>query len=283
MSDPTKIKKNRGAYYSPFSGVGIELYPLGTAPKMSSITVHEVGYAAKNRNWIFPSVYSPFWRLYYNEKPGHSIVFNKKIIELQPEYFILIPERQLFHTNGVLPCPHFWISFSVDKIYNKKDSVPYIIKKNDFLLNIFKKVKKIAYERKIKRDRLYLYAQNFIEFVIEQSSVTWEEAPPEKITGVVSFIEKNYTKKIHIQDLADIAGISASGLFNKFKSHFGISPAAYIIQCRIRKAAELLQEDINSIEEIAGETGFPNRNYFTRIFIQQTGTSPAAFRKKFMQ
>jgi hypothetical protein len=47
MSDSTQSRTNVGAYDQPFSGVGIEYYPLGVKPGRSGLTLHESGYLSR--------------------------------------------------------------------------------------------------------------------------------------------------------------------------------------------------------------------------------------------
>lgn len=64
MSNPVTLKNRIGAYEQPFSGVGLEFDPLGIEADRSGIILHEAGHHPENDNWNFPSVFSPFWRLY---------------------------------------------------------------------------------------------------------------------------------------------------------------------------------------------------------------------------
>jgi AraC family transcriptional regulator of adaptative response / methylphosphotriester-DNA alkyltransferase methyltransferase len=44
------------------------------------------------------------------------------------------------------------------------------------------------------------------------------------------------------------------------------------------KAKKLLLETDFSIAVVAGECGFANQNYFSKLFKRETGLSPTAFR-----
>jgi hypothetical protein len=101
-----------GAYNSPFSGTGVEFLPLGTHSEETEIVLHEVGYLARRPHWNYSRIFSPFWRLYYDLKPGHKVVFREKVVILGPDRLILIPDHQLFQTLGTEPRPKFWYSFS---------------------------------------------------------------------------------------------------------------------------------------------------------------------------
>ena len=93
-------KRNRGSYTNPFSGVGMEFLPLGVLPDQSGVVLHEVGFLAKNDWWNFPNVFSPFWRFFYNTRPGHKVVFRDAEYELTPDRVMLIPDHQLFQARG---------------------------------------------------------------------------------------------------------------------------------------------------------------------------------------
>jgi hypothetical protein len=48
MSYSALKKRNRGCYTQPFSGVGMEFFPLGVLPDQSGVVLHEAGFLAKN-------------------------------------------------------------------------------------------------------------------------------------------------------------------------------------------------------------------------------------------
>ena len=81
-------------------------------------------------------------------------------------------------------------------------------------------------------------------------------------------------------ELARMAGMSTGGFIRAFKSWFGLSPANYLINVRVREAGYLLINTEESIEQVAQKTGFPNRAYFTRAFSKVVGQPPAAFRRQ---
>jgi AraC family transcriptional regulator len=64
----------------------------------------------------------------------------------------------------------------------------------------------------------------------------------------------------------------------QFKQVMGISPHQYVIQQRIEKAKQYLRSHKLSITEIALECGFANQSHLTKIFKEQTGITPKAYR-----
>ncbi|RYF09293.1 MAG: AraC family transcriptional regulator, partial [Flavobacteriales bacterium] len=101
------------------------------------------------------------------------------------------------------------------------------------------------------------------------------------------FLEKvNSAILHHIADpaldvamLANIMNVSRANLFRKIKAVCDLSPAEMINIIRLKKAAELIQQNNNKLYEIADLVGFNSRIVFTRNFSKQFGMSPTEFVK----
>lgn len=81
----------------------------------------------------------------------------------------------------------------------------------------------------------------------------------------MNYIAKNYLQDIDINSLANKFNLSRSYFTTKFKEEIGISPHAYLVQCRISAAKALL---LNS-----------SCNSFIRTFKNTTGTTPMKYRR----
>ncbi|WP_455634618.1 AraC family transcriptional regulator [Parabacteroides sp.] len=95
----------------------------------------------------------------------------------------------------------------------------------------------------------------------------------------VAYIRLNYHSNINITDVARHAGISERYLRNLFSQHLNQAPLDYLNQIRINKSIELLRNTEMSIKEICFQCGFQSPQYFSRIFKQQTGSSPREIKK----
>ena len=67
---------------------------------------------------------------------------------------------------------------------------------------------------------------------------------------------------------------------NFFKKHLGVSCIEYVIQFRLRKAAELLQHSTLPVLEIAAQSGFNNLTNFNRQYKKYYQLTPSQYRKK---
>jgi AraC family transcriptional regulator of arabinose operon len=281
MSDSVLKRVNVGAYDQPYSGVGIEYYPLGGEFDHTGLLIHEVGFLPFNKNWNFPSVFSSFWRLYYNFKPGHCVSFPDQFYEITPEHIMLIPDHQLFHCLGANPVPTFWMAFSINHSVSPIQPVPILLKPTKTELSLIRDIQKLivkdtTYE---PTDAIYRNSLALLNVVMANSNIQWKKDRPVILNELLRYIEKNSSQKLPNSHLAEVACMSIEGLSKMFRNHIGTSPAAYVTQIRVKQASRLLLHSNETIERIAMTTGFPNRNYFSRVFKQIANESPAKFQR----
>lgn len=100
-----------------------------------------------------------------------------------------------------------------------------------------------------------------------------------RTAGVITYLNRHFREKCDSAELCRIAGMSRSSLQRYFLNATGCSPRQYLLQLRIAEAANLLRSTGKSIDEISEETGFGDRNYFSRQFRKITGQTPASCRK----
>ena len=99
------------------------------------------------------------------------------------------------------------------------------------------------------------------------------------LATAVSYIEDRYLEPIALEDIAVQSNISVRHLNRIFKSHYNISPMAYLQRLRLEKACALLKQSNLSITEISFQCGYNDSNYLARQFKKTFGMSPKAFRQ----
>lgn len=95
-----------------------------------------------------------------------------------------------------------------------------------------------------------------------------------ELMKVINFVKQNYSERITLSDAAQIAGYNPSYLSQIFKKKLGISFVDYLNHVRIGHAKEMLADGKLTIAEISADCGYPDTNYFYRIFRKETGMSP---------
>lgn len=101
---------------------------------------------------------------------------------------------------------------------------------------------------------------------------------PEFIDKIVSHCSRNLDGAISVDDLAKVAGYSKFHFTRLFTAYYGMSPAAFVADLRMKTAMRMLQNERMNVKEIATACGFPDASYFCRVFQRAYGVSPGKFR-----
>lgn len=92
-----------------------------------------------------------------------------------------------------------------------------------------------------------------------------------------AFMEKHYSERIELNDLAKAAFMSRFHYIRVFKQLYGLTPRNYLKDMRISKAKQRLKEG-RSITETCFEVGYESLATFSTTFKKSTGYSPREFR-----
>jgi AraC-like DNA-binding protein len=95
----------------------------------------------------------------------------------------------------------------------------------------------------------------------------------------IEFMQQNLSKSLTLEQIAQSANLSVSFFSRKFKQETGYPPIEYFNQLRLQKACQLLHFSQLRVNEIAVQIGIEDPFYFSRLFKQQMGVSPAKYRK----
>ena len=93
--------------------------------------------------------------------------------------------------------------------------------------------------------------------------------------------EDAYTMKI--ADMARECNVSESYLRRQFKQYSGMSPVKYVRLRKLLAAKNLLQYSDLSVDEIAYRLNFTDTSYFCKVFHQETGFTPAQYRRQYAE
>ncbi len=101
------------------------------------------------------------------------------------------------------------------------------------------------------------------------------------IDKVMAIVEKYINNpEFNINIFAGEMGMSRTVLFAKIKGITGQSPNDFVTTIRIKRAAFMLQNDLDiNITEISQQLGYNSPQYFNRCFKNQYNVSPLAYRK----
>jgi AraC family transcriptional regulator len=99
---------------------------------------------------------------------------------------------------------------------------------------------------------------------------------------VLDYIQEHLGTPIRVSDLSALLHLTEAHFSRLFKRTFGVSPHAYVLRRRIELASRLMIESTTPLSEIALKCGFTDQAHLSKSFRQQTGTTPAAWRREQM-
>ncbi|MGD6802054.1 response regulator [Rossellomorea vietnamensis] len=99
------------------------------------------------------------------------------------------------------------------------------------------------------------------------------------IREAVEYINKHLKNELTQKEVADHVHLNPSYLSVLFKEHVRMTFSEYVTRRRIQRGKDLLISTKLPINEIAEESGYKTAKYFIKIFKEQEGMTPSAYRK----
>lgn len=99
----------------------------------------------------------------------------------------------------------------------------------------------------------------------------------ELIAKAKRFIAANYARPISLRETAGRLGTSTFHLSHAFSQGSEFTFVEYLREERLQKARQLLKETSSRIADVAHAVGYPNANYFAKVFRARFGKTPSMF------
>ena len=107
-------------------------------------------------------------------------------------------------------------------------------------------------------------------------SVARELSVPARLERARGFVERNVHRRVSLDEMAEIAGMSRFGLVRAFSHAYGAAPYAYALQLRLLHARRLLAAGAG-IAQTSLALGFADQSHLTRWFLRAVGVTPGEF------
>lgn len=100
-----------------------------------------------------------------------------------------------------------------------------------------------------------------------------------RIFHIKEALQKNLSRRWTIEEMAQDIGLSVPHFQKLFKLNVGLSPICFLLNSRLEKARELLQNSFLQIQEIRLQVGCLHDSHFTRDFKKKFSVTPTEYRK----
>ncbi|MCB8876064.1 GlxA family transcriptional regulator [Acidisoma silvae] len=113
-----------------------------------------------------------------------------------------------------------------------------------------------------------------------QFSALLELSPKsDRIQTALTYARENLHKPLTVPDLAEAAHLSPRQFSRAFLAETGQSPAKAIEGLRVEMARTMMEQSRHSIDIVAQQTGFSDRDHLRRAFLRAFGQPPQALRR----
>lgn len=138
--------------------------------------------------------------------------------------------------------------------------------------------------RDIMAIKTFASARGFLKEYLHRSQDQLRDQKTDKtmvvVDKLITYINNHYSENITLDQLGEISGFSTFYLSKVFKKHLDMNFSDYLVSIRIKVAKRLLKNPQKSVKEISTEVGYPDPNYFSRVFRKAEKMTPTEYRNR---
>lgn len=98
------------------------------------------------------------------------------------------------------------------------------------------------------------------------------------VARILAELPGHIARPVSLNELAEHAGYTPQHLNRLFRRTLGVTALQYLTRLRMDRAMELLAEGRLTVEAVAQAVGYEDPFYFSRVFREHVGRSPAQYR-----
>lgn len=209
---------------------------------------------------------------------------NGEAIPLEKGTLICAKPGDLRHSKLHFKCLHVHLSTKDAALQELLDKLPSHLTVTDLspFTDVFHKMLRLDIST-FPEQRLLMqsYLNRFLYLVLEECRSSTPAATQHRrtILAAEEFIRSHLAEDLSLEALAANANLSPVYFHKLFSAHLGMTPAAFVLSCRITAAKALLKTGEMTISEISARCGFSSQSYFNYKFKEVTGETPLQYRR----
>ncbi len=122
-----------------------------------------------------------------------------------------------------------------------------------------------------------LIHSELVQLCISPANEKLQTDEGKRMNDILAFTFKECHRKIYIEEVADVAHLSAEAFCRYFKIRTRKTYTNFLNEVRVSHACKMLIANEHSIQDICFQTGFSNLSNFNRIFKKVTGKTPSQY------
>jgi YesN/AraC family two-component response regulator len=146
----------------------------------------------------------------------------------------------------------------------------------DFLVKPFVKEELVAKVRNLSDQKRKLQDLLKRSLLTEVSLITASSAAEVFVAEAKAYVERNIASEdLSVETLASALTLSREQCYRKMLALTGLPPSTFIRKLRLQRAKQLLSAKVNTVSQVAYNTGFNNLSYFSKAFKEEFGVLPS--------
>jgi AraC-like DNA-binding protein len=224
--------------------------------------------------WGEPILRNTFWRCYLPVDGGMSLRAATTHWSLRADEGVLIPPECDVRGHAVDTFTLFYAHF--DCTLALTESTPLLFTVPASIREALHTAASTGNKTALRMATLQLVVTGLASIPADTIAEAVVDRRMERAYGIM---KEHIDTRLTNTELARQLNLSEASLLRLFRDTVGVSPQKELLRLRLNHAATLLQQTTRSIERIASECGFWDRNHFTRVFTREWKTPPATYRK----
>lgn len=116
--------------------------------------------------------------------------------------------------------------------------------------------------------------------VVTRQSTDVYRTPDDTVNRVLRFIGAEFQRRLNVDEIVRVMGVSRRALERKFRQTLGWSPLRELHRRRVEYARYLLCSGQDTLPRIAARSGFADASQFVNVFRRHTGVTPGRYRRE---
>lgn len=108
-----------------------------------------------------------------------------------------------------------------------------------------------------------------------------EMAAADSVSEIIQYLSEHINEKVTLEDVMKAFSMNRNHLNELFVKETSVTCLNYLVKMRVNLAQIMLAETELQIAEISSRVGYPDSNYFIKVFKKHTGVTPSKYRESF--
>ena len=251
--------------------------------------------AARKRQWPENNYIDFFWNkdrtrngiLMLHGCNGVLRLKNGEFINIKKDEIIYIPCGMRYRLR-LIECEKPCYVYIID--YRMRDADGEVIKCSDNIIKLppnligsyisnFNRIYDNMYHTPVFYSKRYAALYSFIsDVILACRNDSHDGIRFMNIAKAVTYMEQNYIMPLSNKYLADMCSVSQDCFIRTFKKFYDTTPKKYILNLKINRAKEMLDDNQKTVSEISYDLGFESPTYFSNLFKKKVGVTPSQYR-----